>query len=72
MQAKGLPKSMENRYKPTGYNSLAPCLVVESAERMIELLKDIFNTDLQRRYDMLDGSLMHAEPLIVDSILMTI
>lgn len=57
-------------YKPINYNSVSPYLVVQGAQRMIELLEKIFNAEALRRHDNPDDSIMHAEVRIDDSIIM--
>jgi uncharacterized glyoxalase superfamily protein PhnB len=61
---------MKKQYKPTGYNSVSPYLVVKGAQKMIDILKAIFNANELRRYDMPDGTIMHAEVQIDDSVIM--
>lgn len=57
-------------YKPEGYNSVSPYFVVSEAQRFINLLTDIFDAKQRRRYERSDGSIMHAELQIDDSIIM--
>lgn len=61
---------MNKEFKPKGYNSVSPYLVVEKAQQMIDLLKKIFNAKEMRKYDMPDGSIVHAEVQVDDSIIM--
>lgn len=61
---------MEHQFKPDGYNSLSPYLVVEGAQQMITLLEEILQARVLRRYDMPNGKVMHAEVQIDDSIIM--
>ena len=61
---------MENTYKPKGYNSLSPYLIVNGAQKMIDLLTKIFDAKVLRKYSNDDGSIMHAEIQIDDSVLM--
>jgi PhnB protein len=61
---------MTNSYKPTGYNSASPYFIVNGAQRLIDLLKEVFNATELRRYNMPDGSIMHAEIKIDDSVIM--
>jgi uncharacterized glyoxalase superfamily protein PhnB len=61
---------MSKEYKPVGYNSVSPYLVVKGAQKMIDILKTIFNAKEFRRYDMPDGTIMHAEVQIEDSVIM--
>ena len=57
-------------FKPNGYNSLSPYLVVKNASKLIDLLTKIFGAKVTRQFNNPDGSIMHAEVLIDDSILM--
>lgn len=61
---------MEKRFKPTGYNSVSPYFIVNGAQKFIDLMKEIFGAKELRRYDMPDGSIMHAEVQIDDSVIM--
>ncbi len=61
---------MEKSFKPTGYNSASPYFIVNGAQRFIALMKEIFDAKELRRYDMPDGSIMHAEIQIDDSVIM--
>ncbi len=61
---------MNQPYKPQGYNSLSPYLIVEEAQKLIDLIKGIFNAKELRRYDNEDGTIMHVELQIDDSVLM--
>jgi PhnB protein len=61
---------MNKTFKPTGYNSVSPYFIVSRAQRLIDLLKKIFNATEFRRYDMPDGTIMHAEIQIDDSVIM--
>lgn len=61
---------MEKQYKPEGYNSVSPYFVVNGARKFVDLLKLIFNARERRRYDMPDGSIMHVELQIDDSVIM--
>lgn len=61
---------MSKTFKPTGYNSVSPYFIVNGAQRFIDLLKTIFDATELRRYDMPDGTIMHAEIRIDDSVIM--
>jgi len=61
---------MNKAFKPAGYNSVSPYFIVNGAQRLIDLLKKIFNATELRRYDMPDGTIMHAEIQIDDSVIM--
>lgn len=61
---------MKKAFKPTGYNVVSPYFIVPGAQKLIDLLKAVFDAKELRRYDMPDGSIMHAEIKIDDSVLM--
>jgi uncharacterized glyoxalase superfamily protein PhnB len=61
---------MELNYKPSGYNSISPYFVVNGAQKMIDFLKKLFNANELRRYDAADGTIMHVEVQIDDSVIM--
>lgn len=61
---------MKQKFKPEGYNSASPYFVIDGAEKLIALLKQIFDAKELRRYDMPDGTIMHAEVRIDDSVIM--
>lgn len=61
---------MSHEWKPDGCSSVAPYLIVEDARRTIDFLKQTFDATVPRRYDNPDGSVMHAEARIDDSIVM--
>ena len=56
--------------KPEGYSSVSVYLVVDGAQRVIDFLKKTFDAAELRRYDMPDGSIMHAEVRIDDTVVM--
>ncbi len=61
---------MNQPYKPESYNSVSPYFVVNGAQQMVDLLKKLFDAKEKRRYDMLDGTIMHTEVQVDDSIIM--
>ena len=61
---------MKTEFKPSGYNSVSPYFIVSGAQRFIDLLNEIFGATELRRYDRPDGSIMHAEIRIDDSVIM--
>jgi uncharacterized glyoxalase superfamily protein PhnB len=61
---------MNKTFKPAGYNSVSPYFIVNGAQRLVDLLKNVFNATELRRYDMPDGTIMHAEVQIDDSVIM--
>jgi PhnB protein len=56
--------------KPEGYSTVSPYLVAKGAQRVIDFLKEAFGARELRRYDMPDGSIMHAEVRIGDTVVM--
>src|SRR5687768_2632106 len=60
----------DNHFKPKGYNSVSPYFIVNGAQKFIDLLVKIFDAKETRRYNMPDGTIMHAEIQIDDSIIM--
>lgn len=59
-----------NDWKPSAYPSVSPYLICHEPERLIDFLISVFDASLVRRFDRPDGSLMHAEIRIDDSIVM--
>ncbi len=57
-------------WKPNSYPSVSPYLICQDAEELIGFLEAAFGGTLQRRFDRPDGTLMHAEVRIDDSIVM--
>ena len=53
-----------------GFHTITPYLVVQNGSRLIEFLSAAFDGKLISRRDRPDGSLMHAEMRIGDSMLM--
>lgn len=56
--------------KPEGYPSVSVYMVVNGALSVIEFLQKTFDATELRRYTRDDGSLMHAEVRIDDSVVM--
>ena len=56
--------------KPAGYTSVAVYLMVEGVGRVVEFLKKTFDATELRRYDLPDGSVMHMEVRIDDTVVM--
>lgn len=61
---------MNSPFKPKDYNSVSPYFIVEGAQKFIDKMKEIFNAKVLRQYDMPDGSIMHVELKIDDSVIM--
>lgn len=61
---------MNPDFKPNGYNSASPYFIVDEAQKLIDFLIYVFDAKQLRRYDRNDGSIMHAEIKIDDSVIM--
>jgi PhnB protein len=61
---------MSVQFKPDGYHTITPYLVVEDAADAIVFLCDVLGATAALRMDMPDGRIGHAELLIGDSRLM--
>jgi len=61
---------MEKPFKPAHYNSVSPYFIVNGAQKLIDLLANLFDAQRLRRYDRADGTIMHAELRIDDSVIM--
>ena len=57
-------------YKPQGYNSASPYLIVDGASRTIDFLVQVFDAVEIRRFPGSDGKIMHAEVRIYDTVVM--
>ncbi|PJJ84261.1 VOC family protein [Mucilaginibacter auburnensis] len=57
-------------YKPENYNSLSSYLIVDNAQQLADMLVTIFNGKELRKYNRPNGSVMHMEVQLDDSILM--
>ena len=57
-------------WKPADYNSVSPYLLVDGAVELIGFLNNVFGATTARRYNDLDGTVIHAELRIHDSIIM--
>lgn len=60
---------MEN-YKPSNYNSLSPYLMVDNAQKLVDLLTIIFDAKTLRRFDHENGEIAHIELLLDDTVIM--
>jgi PhnB protein len=61
---------MPHPFKPDGYSTVSPYLVASGAQRVIDFLKETFGAHELRRYDLPDGSIMHAEVQVGDTVVM--
>jgi PhnB protein len=57
-------------YKPEGYNTVHPYLIVSDASELVDFLKKVFNAEEKYRMPKPNGRIMHAEVRIGDSIIM--
>jgi PhnB protein len=61
---------MKVTYKPEGYTSVAPYLVVNGVDETIKFLKQVFGAKPLRTHVGPDGLFMHAEVRIDDTVVM--
>jgi PhnB protein len=61
---------MNSAYKPHGYTSVSPYLIVNNASGTIEFLVRTFDAVELRRFADATGKLMHAEVRIDDTVVM--
>ncbi|MDQ2831748.1 MAG: VOC family protein [Chloroflexota bacterium] len=61
---------MNRVYKPQAYPSVSAYVVANNARRVIDFLRQTFDAEELRRFDRPDGSIMHAEVRIDDSVVM--
>jgi len=61
---------MNGKYKPQGYASVSVYIMANGAQGVIDFLKKTFDARQTRRTDLPDGSIMHAEVQIDDTIVM--
>ncbi len=59
-----------SNYKPSNYTSLSPYLIVDDAQKLVNLLKLIFQAIELRRFDHENGTIAHAELQIDDTVIM--
>ncbi|MES2733308.1 MAG: VOC family protein [Bacteroidota bacterium] len=55
---------------PQGYSTVCPYLMVDSIELELEFLKNVFNAEILEQLKQPDGSIMHGEVRIVDTVIM--
>ena len=61
---------MTVRHVPAGHNTVSPYLVTKSADEVIRMLREVFGGEELHRSTRPDGSVMHAEVRIDDSVVM--
>ena len=57
-------------YKPDNYNSLSAYLIVDNAQKLVDLLTVIFNAEILRRFDHTNGKIAHIELKLDDTVIM--
>jgi PhnB protein len=57
-------------WKPEGYNSVSPYLIVSDAKATLEFLRVAFDAEPLRVISQPDGSLKHAEARVDDTVVM--
>jgi len=57
-------------YKPENYNSLSSYLIVDEAQKLVNLLILIFEAKTLRRFDHENGKIAHIELQLDDSVIM--
>ncbi len=63
-------KFEEASFKPAGYSTVSPYLIVDGAAENIEFLKTVFEAQEIRRFPGEGGRIMHAEMRLEDSVIM--
>lgn len=61
---------MNSLYKPEGYSTVSPYLIVNGAEQTIAFLTRVFGATALRRFPAEDGKLLHAEVRLGDTVIM--
>ena len=61
---------MSAKYQPEKYHTAIPYLVVEDVAAVIHFLTTAFDGEVNERLDRPDGSIMHAEVTLGDSVVM--
>jgi PhnB protein len=61
---------MSNLFKPDGYSTVSPYLIVDGAGATIDFLKRVFDAVELRRFPGDGGKLIHAEIRIDDTVVM--
>lgn len=61
---------MTKTFKPDGYPSISPYLIVDGADKTIQFLAATFGATEIRRFSKPDGTINHAEVRLDDGVLM--
>lgn len=59
-----------NNFVPEGYHSVTPYLAIRDADKLVEFLQKVFDAKEHRLWRREDGSFMHGEFRIGDSLVM--
>jgi len=57
-------------WKPDGYSSISPYLITKNASEVLRFLETTLKATPLRRFEMPDGSIMHAEVRVDDTVVM--
>jgi PhnB protein len=63
------PKESGTSYLPPGFKNIVPYILVNGAARFIDFLKAAFRAEERLRIPLTDGSVMHAEVGVGDSVI---
>lgn len=58
------------KHQPDGMKTVNPYLMVDDVAHLIEFIETVFGGKLKYKLDRPDGSIMHAEVIVGDSIIM--
>ena len=61
---------MTPAFRPDGYTTVSPYLVVDGAARTIDFLRRVFDASELRRFPDASGKVLHAEVRIGDAVVM--
>lgn len=61
---------MNAAWKPDGYSTVSPYLIAEGAQGVLDFLRAAFGATELRRFDMPDGTIMHVEVRVGDTVVM--
>jgi PhnB protein len=61
---------MSTDFKPAGYNSVSPYLIVSGAAKTLQFLTEVFGAEEIRRFPTPDGRIMHSEIRLDDTVIM--
>ncbi|MDN5205535.1 VOC family protein [Fulvivirgaceae bacterium BMA10] len=63
-------KNTDNNPAPAGCSTVCPYLMVDSVEKELEFLKNVFSAEITEELNQQDGSAMHGEARIGDTTIM--